>query len=340
MIEIDGSLGEGGGQILRTSLALSAITGKAFQLKNIRANRAKPGLMRQHLTGVEAVAQICQAKIEGASLRSKTLVFTPNIICGGDYEFNIGTAGSTTLIFQTILYPLLYANKPSRVVVTGGTHNDMAPPFEFIKNSFLPILQSMGANIEIELTQAGFFPAGGGSIAIEIRPPVKWKSLSLLHKGKLIQEKIIGIISNLPITTIEREVKSIRRLSGREFPFVSVQEFKSLCPGNLVAIVEDYENITNVFTGFGEKGKSAEAVGEEAYLEYARALANDAPVPEHLADQLLLPMALAGMGEMRITEKSLHFITNIKVIQIFLDITIDVNAHDAGGYHVKVKSKF
>lgn len=336
MIVIDGSLGEGGGQILRTSLALSAITGKAFQVKNIRANRSKPGLMRQHLTGVEAVAQICHAKTEGASLRSGFLAFTPNAICGGDYEFNIGTAGSTNLIFQTILYPLLYANKPSRVVVTGGTHNDMAPPYEFIKNSFLPILQKMGASVELELTQAGFFPAGGGSIVIEMKPPVKWKPLLLLHKGPLIEEKIIGVVSNLPITIIDREVKIIEKLSARKFSKITIQEFKSLCPGNLIAIVENYENISNVFTGFGDKGKSAEAVGEEAYLECVRAQANDAPVPEHLADQLLLPMALAGMGEMRITEKSLHFVTNIEVIKLFLDVTIDVKAHKDGGFQVKV----
>jgi RNA 3'-terminal phosphate cyclase (ATP) len=336
VIIIDGSLGEGGGQILRTSLALSAITGKAFQVKNIRANRSKPGLMRQHLTGVEAVAAICHAKTDGANLHSKTLSFIPGVISGGNYEFNIGTAGSTTLIFQTILYPLLYGNKPSRVVVTGGTHNDMAPPFEFIKNSFLPILQGMGASVELELKQAGFYPAGGGSIVIEVKPPVKWKSLSLLHKGKLMQEKIMGVVSNLPINIIEREVKIIEKLSGRSFSNVSIQEYKSLCPGNLVAIVECFENINNVFTGFGDKSKSAEVVGEEAYLEFARAQANDAPVPEHLADQLLLPMALAGSGEMRITEKSLHFITNAEIIQLFLEVAIDVSVHASGGFLVKV----
>lgn len=339
MIIIDGSLGEGGGQILRTSLALSAITGKAFQVNHIRANRSKPGLMRQHLTGVEAVMQICKAKADGASLRSKTLSFIPHAICGGEYEFEIGTAGSTTLILQTVLYPLLYANKPSKVTITGGTHNDMAPPFDFIKNSFLPILQNMGAGVAVHLIKAGFYPAGGGSISIEVNPSVKWKPLSLMDKGNLIQEKIVGVISNLPASIIEKEVENIESLSGRKFPVVEIDKQKSLCPGNLVSIVEIYENITNVFTGFGEKTKSAASVGKEAYLEYARTLANDAPVPEHLADQLLLPMALAGHGEMRIVEKSLHFVTNIEIIKLFLDVSIDITRHEAGGFYVKVSSK-
>lgn len=336
MIVIDGSMGEGGGQILRTSLALSAITGKPFTVKKIRANRQKPGLMRQHLTGVEAVTQICNAKVVGASLNSQSLEFIPSKILGGKFMFSIGTAGSTNLIFQTVLYPLLYADNPSTVVISGGTHNDMAPPFDFIQKSFLPILKSMGATVELELVQAGFYPAGGGSIKITVEPAVRWKRLPLLERGKLISEKIVGIICRLPETIIDREVKEIRKLSKMAFPAVEIIEYKSQSAGNLIMIQQENEFITNVFTGFGSIKLSSEKVAEIAYEEYNAFNKTEASVSEHLADQLLLPMALAGKGEMIISERSLHFDTNVEVIKLFLDVTIEIEKTKSGGYHVKI----
>ena len=336
MIKIDGSMGEGGGQILRTSLALSAITGKPFTVEKIRANRQKPGLMRQHLTGVEAVTQICNARVVGASLNSQSLEFIPSKILGGKFMFSIGTAGSTNLIFQTVLYPLLYADKPSTVVISGGTHNDMAPPFDFIQKSFLPILNTMGASVSLELVQAGFYPAGGGSIKITIDPAVRWKSISILERGKLLNEKIVGIICRLPETIIEREVKEIRKLSKKAFLAVEIIEFKSQSAGNLIMIQQENEYITNVFTGFGNIKLSAEKVAEMVFNEYSAFNKTEAPVGEYLADQLLLPMALAGKGEMIITERSLHFDTNIEVIQKFLDVKFKIEKLKTGGFHVKI----
>lgn len=336
MIVIDGSIGEGGGQILRSALALSAITGKAFTIRKIRANRQKPGLMRQHLTGVEAVTQICNAKVVGASLNSQSLEFIPSDILGGKFMFSIGTAGSTNLIFQTVLYPLLYADKPSTVVISGGTHNDMAPPFDFIQKSFLPILKSMGAIVELELVQAGFYPAGGGSIKITVEPAVRWQTLSLLERGKLIKEKIVGIICRLPESIIGREVKEIQKLSKKTFPIVETIEFKSQSAGNLIMIQQEYEKITNVFTGFGSIKLSSEKVAEMVFDEYNAFNKSEAPVGEYLADQLLLPMALAGKGEMIISERTLHFDTNIEVIQMFLDVNFSIEKVKTGGFHVKV----
>lgn len=331
-------MGEGGGQILRSALALSAITGKAFTIEKIRANRQKPGLMRQHLTGVEAVTQICNAKVNGASLNSLLLEFVPSNILGGKFMFNIGTAGSTNLIFQTVLYPLLYADKPSTVVISGGTHNDMAPPFDFIQKSFLPVLKSLGANIELELLQAGFYPAGGGSIKMTVEPAVRWKTISLLERGRLIKEKIVGIICRLPEAIIEREVKEIQKLSKKIFSAVEIMEYKSQSAGNLIMIQQENEFITNVFTGFGSIKLSAERVAEIAYNEYKAFNNTAAPVGEHLADQLLLPLALAGKGEMIIAERSMHFDTNVEVIKLFLDVKIEVEKLNTGDFHVRINS--
>lgn len=336
MIVIDGSLGEGGGQMLRTSLSLSAITGKAFQLKNIRANRKKPGLMRQHLTCVEAVAKICQAETKGANLGSQNLLFIPKAICSGDFEFSIGTAGSTMLIVQTILYPLLYADKPSTFVVKGGTHNEMAPPFEFIQDSFLPIVKKMGVHLDLELNSAGFYPAGGGSVFAKVYPIESWQTLSLLQKGALIDEIIMGIISGLPVTVVDREVAVIRLKTKKRFDQVELREFKSLSSGNLVCIKEVCENVSNVFTGFGRRGVKAESVAEEVSNEFLHFAQQKAPVSEYLSDQLLLPLALAGKGEMNIACQSMHFKTNISVIKEFLEVTIEVSAHDAGGFIVRI----
>ena len=331
-------MGEGGGQILRSALALSAISGKAFAVKKIRANRQKPGLMRQHLTGVEAVTQICNATVTGASLNSQELEFIPSKILGGNFVFNIGTAGSTTLIFQTILYPLLFADKQSIVMISGGTHNDMAPPFEFIQNSFIPVLQKMGVNFELELVQAGFYPAGGGTIKLTVQPNVNWAPLSLLERGRLIKEKIVGVISKLPVSVVDREVKTIHSLAKKTFSFFELKEYKSQCAGNLIMIEQENEFITNVFTGFGSVKISAEKVAELAYNEYKAFNNNDAPVGEHLADQLLMPLALSGKGEMIIAERSMHFDTNIEVIKLFLDVSIEVEKLKTNGFKVSVKA--
>jgi RNA 3'-terminal phosphate cyclase (ATP) len=169
-IRIDGSFGEGGGQILRSSLSLSLVTGKPFRIENIRANREKPGVLRQHLTAVQAAAEVGSAEVEGASLGSKALTFVPGKIRSGEFRFAIGTAGSGTLVLQTILPALITAAGPSRIEIEGGTHNPAAPPFDFLQRSFIPLIERMGPKVKLELQRYGFYPAGGGRFVVEITP--------------------------------------------------------------------------------------------------------------------------------------------------------------------------
>src|SRR5262245_55571056 len=185
MITIDGSFGEGGGQILRTSLALSLVTGKPFRIENIRAGRKNPGLLRQHLTAVNAAASIGQAEITGASIGSTLLTIAPSKITHGNYHFAVGTAGSSTLVLQTVLPALLIADGPTRLTIEGGTHNPFAPPFDFLARAFLPLLTRMGVNVNANLDRYGFYPAGGGRIEITISPTGKLLPLVLESRGEI-----------------------------------------------------------------------------------------------------------------------------------------------------------
>ncbi len=185
MIEIDGSAGEGGGQIVRSALGLSLVTGKPFTITRIRAGRKKPGLMRQHLTAVRAAAEIGSAEVFGDEIGSENLTFVPGKVRGGDYTFSIGTAGSCTLVFQAILPVLLTVKEPAKLVLEGGTHNQYAPPFDFLQRSFLPILGKMGADVSVELVRPGFFPAGGGRVEFSITPPERLTPVSIGGAGSL-----------------------------------------------------------------------------------------------------------------------------------------------------------
>ena len=187
MMIIDGSLGEGGGQVLRTSLALSLVTGKPFRIDNIRAGRKSPGLLRQHLTAVGAAAQVGEASVDGAAMGSTSMTFIPRALRAGDYAFSIGTAGSTTLVLQTILLPLAVAGAPSTVVIDGGTHNPAAPPFDFLDQAFLPLLRRMGVDVNVELVRPGFFPAGGGQIRATITPVGKLGRRDLTSRDALVR---------------------------------------------------------------------------------------------------------------------------------------------------------
>src|SRR6266496_1045455 len=185
MIAIDGSEGEGGGQILRAALALSLVTGQAFRMERIRAKRQKPGLLRQHLTAVEAARTVGCAEVSGAAMNSQTLEFRPVAVTPGNYRFAVGTAGSATLVLQTILPPLLAANGTSTLTLEGGTHNPFAPPFDFLAHCFVPLIRRMGPTIELELRRPGFFPAGGGKFLARIEPAKKLSRLVLLDRGAI-----------------------------------------------------------------------------------------------------------------------------------------------------------
>ena len=211
MITIDGSEGEGGGQVLRNACALSLVTGQPFRITNIRGRREKPGLMRQHLTAIEAACTLGGAECEGLALHSTELVFRPGRVSAGDYRFAVGTAGSTGLVLQTVLMPLLFADGPSHLVLEGGTHNMMAPPFDFIERVFLPVLNRMGPTVEARLIRHGFFPKGGGRIEVDI-VPAPLRAIECLERGALQEVSATALFAGLPFDIAEREVKTARAL--------------------------------------------------------------------------------------------------------------------------------
>jgi len=334
MLHIDGSRGEGGGQILRTSLALSMITNTPIRITNIRARRAKPGLMRQHLTAVQAAAGISKAQVEGAAVGSQEIAFTPSAVTPGDHCFAIGTAGSTTLILQTVLPALILATGPSRLILEGGTHNPMAPPFEFLDRAFLPLLRRMGATVEATLERAGFYPAGGGRLTVNISPIRELQGFDLLERGELRNRQGTVLLANLPGHIAGREVKKLTELTSWDPACFEIRKLDSAGPGNAVLLELESENVTEVFTAFGEAGVSAEAVAERAVREMRSYLVADVPVGEHLADQLLLPLALARSGSFRTLPLSLHTQTQVELIPEFLDVRIGVEVEDGKGGRV------
>src|SRR5262245_8429391 len=198
MVTIDGSIGEGGGQILRTALSLSLVTGKPFRIEKIRAGREKPGLLRQHLTAVNAALQIGQAKADGIIVGATELTFIPGKIVAGAYRFAIGTAGSTTLVLQTVLPALLTADGPSRLTLEGGTHNPFAPPFEFLQRTFLPVLNRMGPQVTVSLERPGFYPAGGGRFNVAIQPCERLRSVELKDRGEIQRRLAKAVVAGLP----------------------------------------------------------------------------------------------------------------------------------------------
>jgi len=340
MITIDGSEGEGGGQILRTSLALSLITGQPIRMEKIRAGRKKPGLLNQHLTAVNAAKTISSADVIGAELGSQTLEFQPRTVTPGNYRFAVGTAGSATLVLQTILPPLLQASGSSSLTMEGGTHNPSAPPFDFLKSCFVPVLERMGPRIRLELRRPGFFPAGGGSFLAQIEPVRHLRPIEILHRGSIQRRRARAMISKLSPQIAERELSVARRVLEWE-PSECVVESVTTSPGpgNVFLLELEAEHTVAVFTGFGERGVTAEDVARRTVLDAKSWLAADVPIDERLADQLLLPMALAGAGKFRTVKPSLHSITNANIIQRFLPVAIQFDQESDLAWRVTVTSK-
>ena len=326
MLVIDGSHGEGGGQILRTSLALSLITGTPFRIENIRARRKSPGLLRQHITAVNAATEVGGASVEGASIGSKALTFIPQHIRAGAYSFAIGTAGSTMLVLQTILLPLALADDESLIELEGGTHNPAAPPFDFMLHAFLPLLKRMGAQVDLELVRPGFYPAGGGKIQARIAPAKRLARLEIASRGAMVSRRARAVVANLPYTIAQREVQTVASDLGWSDDCLQAHTLTgSHGPGNALSIIVESEHVTDVFTAFGERGVAAEHVAHQVATEAKRYIDSDAAVGEHLADQLLLPMAVGEGGVFTTTELTGHSTTNIEVIRKFVDVPIAVD---------------
>jgi len=318
MIIIDGSEGEGGGQVVRNACALSLVTGAPFRVFNIRGKRKKPGLMRQHVTAIEAACAVGGGECEGLAVGSSELTFRPGRVVPGDYRFAVGTAGSTSLVLQTVLMPLLLADKPSRLVLDGGTHNMLAPPFEFLVNAYLPIVERMGARVSAKLVRHGFYPRGGGRIEVEIAP-APLTPIECVERGAPIERSACALFAGLPFDIADREIRVVRAGLGWSEREAYVRQLpEEQGPGNVLLLTARFEHVTEVFSGFGQLGVPAERVAKQAVGRIQGYLASDAFAGPYLADQLLLPFAIAGGGSFTTVKPSQHSLTAADVIARFL----------------------
>lgn len=340
MLNLDGSRGEGGGQILRTALSLSLCLQQPIHIRNIRSRRRNPGLQHQHLMAVQAAATIGKAEVRGANLESQELLFSPRGIKPGNYSFDIGTAGSTGLILQTLIPALITAEGESQLQLTGGTHNPFAPSYDFLALSFAPLLERMGAKLTLRLERHGYYPVGGGVVQLKIRPVPYLLPLTLLERGKVLEQYATVLLSHLPEHIAQRELQVIASqlgLMNHQLSITSTPEAKG--PGNAVIVVIRSENVTEVVTGFGQRGIRAETVAEGVAREARHYLNAGVPVGEHLADQLLLPLALAGGGSYITLPPSRHTLTNIDVLKQFMDINIACEALDENRWRIQLGSQ-
>jgi RNA 3'-terminal phosphate cyclase (ATP) len=337
IITIEGSDGEGGGQILRTSLALSLVTGKPFRIVNIRAGRKKPGLLRQHLTAVHAATEVGDAVSDGAEMGSRELVFRPQTIRAGDYRFAVGTAGSTTLVLQTVLPALMVAEGESSLTLEGGTHNPFAPPFDFLARTFLPQLARFGPKIDALLTRPGFYPAGGGRMELRITPAPRLRPVEIFERGADKGRRAIAHLAALSPDIASRAFDQIqKRLRWDSSCFEIVQHPADCGPGFVLTSEVASDEITETFTGVGERGVRVEQVADAMIDQVRRYLTTSAPVGDYLADQLLIPLALSGAGGFRAVAVSRHAQTNMDVIQRFLPVQFASAASRNGGFEVRI----
>ncbi len=335
MLIIDGSFGEGGGQIVRSSLALAVVTGPDVTIENLRAGRQKPGLRQQHLTAVNAAAGICGAKVEGAQLGSTRVTFRPGSVTAGEYRISVGTAGSATLVLQTVLPALLLCDGPSKLILEGGTHNPWAPPFDFLSRAYLPLMNRMGPSVGATLERHGFYPAGGGQFVVHVQPTERLQGFDLTERGDVRRQRVTALVANLPAHIARRECETIRRKSGWKKSCFHIEEIRDAKgPGNVVMIELEAEHVTEVFTAFGQRGVPAEKVAASVWKETKAYLDADVPIGPHLADQLLLPLGIAAHHGHTSTFLTMpltrHSTTHVEILRKFLDLRVDVEFSETG----------
>ncbi len=321
-LEIDGSMGEGGGQVLRSALSLSVLTGRPFRIRNIRARRRKPGLAPQHLQAIRAAAEISGARYEGAGLGFTELAFEPGAVRSGTFRFAIGTAGATSLVLQTVAFPLSMATEASEVEITGGTHVPWSPCYHYLETQWAPVLAELGYSVGVALERAGFYPRGGGRIRARIVPAAGGlRPLQRLERGRLKEVRGLSAVAGLDRSIAARQARQARRrLADLEVPVqVEVAELPAASPGTVVVLTALFENSRCTSSALGDRGKPAERVADEAVGRLRGILASGAAIDEHLADQLLVPLslvpALSAFTVARVTD---HLTTNGMVAGLFL----------------------
>lgn len=337
MLVIDGSSGEGGGQILRSALSLSMVTRRPFSIERIRAGRDKPGLLRQHLVAVRAATAICDAEVRGDELGSTSLSFRPRAIRGGEHRFVIESAGSATLVLQTIAPALLRAAEPSVITLGGGTHNLAAPPFDFLERCWAPAMKQMGVSIEVSLERPGFYPKGGGLFTARVTPGELGR-FEREERGKEKSRRAIAITAGLQPAIADRELRAARERLGLARDRLHHQAWDdAFGPGNAFLVELEHEHGISIFASFGARGVRAEQVAEMAI---SRALAfheSDGAIEEHLADQLLLPMAIGKGGTFTTTEPTSHTLSQADLLRRFLDVDVDITSKDDRTYTIELR---
>jgi RNA 3'-phosphate cyclase len=327
-LEIDGSIGEGGGQVLRSCLALSLVTGKELRITNIRSRRRKPGLLPQHLKAVEAATTIGNARCEGAHLGSRSLIFGPHGIRSGQFHFDIGTAGSTSLVLQTILAPLSFAKKASSVTVNGGTHVPWSPCFHYLDLQWIRYMRQIGFDLQLDMQLAGFYPQGAGIVHAVVRPAARLLPLCLIERGALKRIQGISAVANLDVSVAERQRnQALGRLADRSpNTDITIEKMPSLFRGTMLLLIAEFEQSQCCYFGLGARGKRAEGVADEAVDQLLEFLATDGAIDERLADQLVLPLAFAsGISRLRTSKVTQHLLTNAEVLRTCLPIDVEVD---------------
>jgi RNA 3'-terminal phosphate cyclase (ATP) len=334
-IRIDGSYGEGGGQILRTALSFASVLKKEIQIHNIRRGRKAPGLQPQHLTCVDACKDIADAEVEGNKLQSLSLKFSPKTIKRGKFLFDVakikGSAGSVSLVLQSILLPLFLAKQSSEVVIKGGTHVPWSPPFTYLQSVFFPTIEKIGCKVKGEIKKWGWYPKGGGEVFFSIDPVEKLLPLDLLEKGRLLKLSGISAVSNLPISIAQRQKdQAYKILKEKKFSLeIELVDAPSIGKGTFLFLVAEFENSLAGFSSLGAIGKRAERVAEEACQEFLKFIQSDAAVEPHLADQLIPYLFLSGgKSAFTVSSVSQHLLTNIWVMKNFLPVRIEVQGKE------------
>jgi RNA 3'-terminal phosphate cyclase (ATP) len=340
MIEIDGSYGEGGGQILRTALSLSCVTGYPVQLFYIRKGRKKPGLMPQHTTCVNAVAMISNAHVSGNEIGSTNLLFRPGRIHAGDYAFDIKTAGSSSLVFQTLLPPLLFAGKPSNITIKGGTHVPFSPTYHYISEVFIPMLKCIGIHAECSISRYGFYPRGGGETSFSVFPVEHIKGIHLLSKGDLLSLRGYSGVSRLPLMIAGRQKKSLQLKLAPLSAEIQTLDVPSIGEGTFVFLKGEYENVYSGFSSLGKRGKPAESVGEDAAAAFLDFHNSRQCLDPFLTDQIVVYLSLSrrhcSFTTPHITQ---HLLTNLWVIDKFLNVRCQIEGETGSAGKVTIEQK-